>query len=59
MNAVLKMIISPEDYLIGEETSPIRYEYVDGEVYAMSGESKAHNTIATNLVVLLKTHLCC
>lgn len=57
MNAVLKMIISPEDYLIGEETSPIRYEYVDGEVYAMSGESKAHNTIATNLVVLLKTHL--
>jgi Uma2 family endonuclease len=57
MNAALKMIISPEDYLIGEETSPIRYEYVDGEVYAMAGESKAHNTIATNLVVLLKTHL--
>ncbi|MEY3218937.1 MAG: hypothetical protein RIT27_294 [Pseudomonadota bacterium] len=57
MNAALKMIISPQDYLNGEETSSIRYEYVDGEVYAMAGESKAHNLIVTNLVVLLKTHL--
>jgi len=57
MNAALKMIISPEDYLIGEETSPIRYEYVDGEVYAMSGESKAHNVIAGNLYMLLRQHL--
>ncbi len=57
MNAALKMIISPEDYLIGEETSPIRYEYIDGEVYAMSGESKAHNQITGNLYLLLRQHL--
>lgn len=57
MNAALKMIISPEDYLMGEETSLIRYEYIDGEVYAMSGESKAHNQIAGNLYLLLRQHL--
>lgn len=57
MNADLKMIISPEDYLIGEKTRSIRYEYVDGEVYAMSGESKAHNQIAGNLYLLLRQHL--
>ncbi len=58
MNAALKVsIISPEDYLKGEETSPIRYEYVDGEVYAMAGESEPHNIIALNFATLLKTHL--
>jgi Uma2 family endonuclease len=57
MNAALKMIISPEDYLMGEETSPIRYEYVDGEVYAMAGESEDHNQIAGNLYLLLRNHL--
>lgn len=58
MNAALKLsTISPEDYLKGEETSPIRYEYVDGEVYAMAGESRGHNVIALNFALLLKTHL--
>lgn len=31
--------ISPEQYLEGEKFSEIRHEYVDGEVYAMSGGS--------------------
>jgi len=58
MNAALKLSpISPEDYLKGEETSPIRYEYVDGEVYAMAGESEPHNIVALNFALLLKTHL--
>ncbi len=58
MNAALKVsIISPEDYLKGEETSPIRYEYVDGEVYAMAGESRGHNLIALNFASILRNHL--
>ncbi len=58
MNAELNVsLISHNDYLKGEETSSIRYEYVDGEVYAMAGESEPHNIIALNFALLLKTHL--
>ena len=46
--------ISPEDYLAGEQQSPVRYEYRNGEVYAISGGSDAHETIAPNLASLLK-----
>ncbi|MEM1426173.1 MAG: Uma2 family endonuclease [Cyanobacteria bacterium P01_H01_bin.130] len=49
--------ISPEDYLAGEKQSSVRYEYRNGEVYAMSGGSDAHETIAPNLLVALKTKL--
>jgi Uma2 family endonuclease len=41
--------IPPEEYLRTEETSPVRREYVDGKVFAMSGASRNHNTIATNI----------
>jgi Uma2 family endonuclease len=58
MNAALKITtLSPEDYLKGEEIRPIRYEYVDGEVYAMEEESESHNIIALNFALLLKNHL--
>lgn len=49
--------ISPEDYLAGEETSPIKHEYIDGQVYAMAGASDAHVTIAGNLFALLRNHV--
>lgn len=49
--------ISPEDYLAGEETSPIKHEYIDGQVYAMAGASDAHVTIAGNLFTLLRNHV--
>ena len=35
------------DYLAREEQSPHRHEYVDGEMFAMSGASRAHNKIAS------------
>ena len=38
-----------EDYFRLEETSPIRHEYVSGEVYAMSGATARHNRIAGNI----------
>lgn len=55
--AKLKTKISVEDYLAGEETSPVKYEYVYGEVYAMAGTSDNHNRIVVNLITLLSTHL--
>lgn len=39
-----------EEYLAFEEQSPIRHEYVAGEVFAMSGASTRHNLIISNLV---------
>ncbi|MCP2731759.1 Uma2 family endonuclease [Limnofasciculus baicalensis] len=49
--------ISPEDYLEGEKISPIKHEYIRGEVYAMAGASKAHGIIALNFATRLKNHL--
>ena len=42
-----------DEYLAFEEESPIRHEYVAGEVYAMSGPTTRHNTISLNI----HTHL--
>ncbi|MCA9836272.1 MAG: Uma2 family endonuclease [Trueperaceae bacterium] len=41
--------ISVEDYLEGEIESDIRYEYVDGFVYAMAGSTPTHKIIAGNI----------
>lgn len=49
--------VSPEDYLKGEQLSPIKHEYVRGEIYAMAGGSDAHDAISLNLLTLLKNHL--
>ncbi len=50
-------LISSEDYLEGEKISPIKHEYIRGQVYAMAGASDAHVTIAGNLFALLRNHL--
>ncbi|BAZ39600.1 hypothetical protein NIES4101_55540 [Calothrix sp. NIES-4101] len=51
-----KNYFSPEEYLEGEKYSQIKHEYVDGEVYAMSGASDAHVTISLNAAMLLRNH---
>lgn len=50
-------VISAQDYLEGEEISPVKHEYIRGQVYAMVGASDAHVTIVGNLFVLLRNHL--
>lgn len=47
--------LSVEDYLAGEEQSDLRHEYIDGQVYAMTGASVRHNLIASNLLVALRS----
>ena len=49
--------ISREDYLEGEQVSPIKHEYRRGQVYAMVGAKKPHIIIASNLIMLLGNHL--
>ncbi|MEE4379428.1 MAG: Uma2 family endonuclease [Candidatus Competibacteraceae bacterium] len=46
--------ITIEDYLEGELSSPIRHEYLAGQVYAMAGASERHNRIAGNLFFQLR-----
>ena len=49
--------VSPETYLSGEENSPEKHEYRDGQIYAMAGASNAHVLIAVNFATALRTHL--
>lgn len=43
-----------EEYFAFEERSPIRHEYVEGEVYAMGGVTRRHNAIAGNVYTRLR-----
>lgn len=45
-----QLIYSAEDYLEIDRNSQERYEYLDGEIWMMAGESEAHADICTNLV---------
>ena len=49
--------MTPEEYLAFEETSEVRHEYIDGELYAMSGGTGNHNLISLNCAVLLRGNL--
>jgi|SRR5436305_1112834 len=49
--------ISLEEYHEIERTSEIKYEYVDGRIYAMSGGTFENDQIAINLIVALRAHL--
>ncbi|WP_017325500.1 Uma2 family endonuclease [Synechococcus sp. PCC 7336] len=49
--------LTPEDYLEGEKKSPIKHEYVRGEVFAMAGGSDSHATITLNFAALLRNHV--
>lgn len=53
----LKTKISVEDYLDGEKISPIKHEYVAGEVYSTAGASDNHSRIVINLTTNFSVHL--
>jgi Uma2 family endonuclease len=55
-NPILNYLDS-EAYLIAEEQSSVKHEYIDGQVYAMAGASDAHVTTAGNVFALLRNHL--
>ncbi len=49
--------LSFTEYLALEQASPIRHEYVDGQIFAMTGASENHNLIALAIASRLRTHL--
>ncbi|MFN4843448.1 MAG: Uma2 family endonuclease [Dolichospermum sp.] len=49
--------LTPEEYFVWEEKQLLRHEYLNGEVYAMSGRTQNHGRIASNIIFLVKGHL--
>ena len=45
------------EYLLLERDGEIRHEYINGELFNMVGASRAHNMLASKLVMLLGNHL--
>jgi Uma2 family endonuclease len=48
---------TPEEYFDWEEKQLEKHEYIDGQVYAMSGGTKNHSLISVRSIVLLSNHL--
>jgi Uma2 family endonuclease len=48
---------TPTEYLEWEEQQDLRYEYVYGEVYAMTGGTLNHSQIAVNFTTIIRSHL--
>ena len=46
-----------DDYFALEEKAETRHEFLEGEVFAMAGESLAHNIIVQNFVLTLRPGL--
>ncbi len=49
--------LTPEEYFEWEAQQELRYEYFDGEVFAMAGGSLPHADIALNVASILREHL--
>ncbi|MEB3125182.1 MAG: Uma2 family endonuclease [Synechococcales bacterium] len=49
--------LSPDEYFEWEARQEVRYEYINGEVFAMAGGTIAQSTIASNLIALFRPHV--
>lgn len=52
-----KRRMTPEEYLTFDSVSDIKYEYFNGEIFAMTGGSLNHNQININIASQLKNKL--
>ena len=61
-SAAAQTYLTPEEYLAWERKSDTKHEYLGGEIIAMSGASRAHSLIVTNisgeLYIQLKSGRC-
>lgn len=55
--AVQRAFVSEQEYLEGEKVSEVKHEYIDGQVYAMSGGSANHDRLSVNLLRRIGNHL--
>lgn len=49
MSQQLKTLVSPEEYLRLERQAEYKSEYLNGEIFAMTGASRNHNLITVNI----------
>lgn len=49
--------MTPQEYLEREEKQPLKYECINGKVFAMTKGTISQNDIAINLTSALKNHL--
>ncbi len=49
--------LTSEEYFVREEKQLEKHEYINGEVYAMSGGSKNNSLISVRFITLFSTHL--
>lgn len=49
--------LTPLEYFAWEEQQRCRHEYINGQVYAMSGGTQNHSRISLKLAALLDSHL--
>jgi Uma2 family endonuclease len=57
MSTLSNRFLSPEEYLDIERKADNKSEYYHGEMFAMSGVSRKHDRIATQLAFLIAQHL--
>ena len=57
MNPQLKPRLTPEDYLALERSAEYKSEYFNGEIFAMAGASRVHNTLVVNTAIELGNQL--
>jgi len=55
--AVAEKLISEAEYLVFEEKSKIKHEFMDGEIFAMAGATRRHNLITTNIATEVNIQL--
>lgn len=48
---------TPAEYLDWEEQQELRHDYINGEIYGMTGGTMNHSEIAANFITMLRTHL--
>ncbi len=53
MSRPTEHFITPADYLALERQAETKSEYLNGDIYAMSGASRNHNRITINLGAML------
>jgi Uma2 family endonuclease len=57
MSRQIKSFVNREEYLALERKAEYKSEYLNGGVFAMTGASRRHNLISTNLVTSLNVQL--
>lgn len=57
IHAIDDKIYTVDEYILLDEASDIRHEFINGQLYDMSGATDLHNEISFNLTLLFKTLL--